>query len=115
MGSSPNEVSVKAHMELGKVIEYLEALISSLKEGTVYVEQDANVIALVPADSIDVEIEAAEKKGKQKFSMELGWRRNAQSSQDLSLKISSSRPEIAEATAPEETDGEAVEETNLED
>ena len=109
MSSSLNEVSVKAHMELGKVVEYLEALIASLKEGTVYVEQGNNVIALVPADSMDVEIEATEKKGKQKFSMELAWRKNAVKPEDMGLKISAIKPESAELESYDEDDEDAEE------
>ena len=99
MSSSPQEVSVKAHMELTQVVSYLEALIASLNDGKVYIEQGSNVIALTPTDSVDVEIEATEKKGKQKFSLELVWRKKSSSPQDVGLKISSTKPVVEEVEA----------------
>ena len=111
MSDSGREVSVKAHMEIGQVIEYLEALIASLKEGKVYVEQGTNVIALMPADSMEVEIEAVEKKGKQKFNMELAWHKKALSVQDVGLRISSTKPRIVETEDDDIDADESEEET----
>ena len=95
MSSSPNEVSMKANMELTQVVAYLETFISSLKQGKVYVEQGDNVIVLSPPDNVDVELEAVEKKGKQKFSLELVWRRKAAGTVDTGFKISATMPESA--------------------
>jgi amphi-Trp domain-containing protein len=108
MSSSPNEVSMKANMGLAQVVEYLETFISSLKQGKVYVEQGDNIIVLSPPDNVDVELEAVEKKGKQKFTLELAWRKKASSTSETGFKISATMPEsLAGAEDDVEVDEEA--------
>ena len=112
MSSSTQEISVKANMELGQVVDYLEALISSLKSGKVYMEQGGKVVTLTPTDDMDVEIEAGEKKGKQKFSLELVWRKRAVTTGDVGLTISATMPETVDIDEPEisETETDEAEE-----
>ena len=94
----PKYVTMKGNMELDKLINYLEDLVGSLKKGVVYVEQEGDFIELNPPDAVDVAIEAGEKKGKQKFKLQLNWKKRLQDTgQGLTLKISSEKPEIPEA------------------
>jgi amphi-Trp domain-containing protein len=48
-------------------------LANSFKEGKVVIQKGASFVTLRPAGVIEVEIEAVEKKGKQKIEIQLDW------------------------------------------
>lgn len=92
--SSKREVSMKGVMSLDQVINYLEALVTSIKNGKLVVQHGNEYVALSPSGELFVEVEAEEKKGKEKFNLELSWRKEIKVTKDTELKISSTEPEI---------------------
>lgn len=95
-GSEPmgkQELTVKGTMDLHRAVSYLEDLVASIKAGAVFVQQGDKVIALKPKKVVDVEVEVSQKKGKEKFVLELTWRTEevAETTKD-DLKISSVEP-----------------------
>lgn len=86
---SKREVTAELRMEITGLISYLEDLIESLRERKLYVEKDAEVLALSPTEVVEVEIEAKQKKDKESFSLEISWKPpQARVQPTASLKIS---------------------------
>jgi amphi-Trp domain-containing protein len=94
---SKKEVSFKGHMELGQFIEYLDALIASLKSGQLVVEYGGESVVLVPQDVVEVELEAKAKEEKEKFELEISWKKGASEvAAPADLKISAEAPPAEE-------------------
>jgi len=68
-----NEVAIKCKLEADAVATMLSDLANSFKEGKVVIQKGASFVTLRPAGIIEVEIEAVEKKGKQKIEIQLDW------------------------------------------
>jgi len=86
---SKKEVEFKGTMGRDQVVAYLENLTAGMKKGTIWVQKGEDILNLVPADRIKIELEAEEKKDKGKFSLALSWRRDAGQEEDADeLKIS---------------------------
>lgn len=111
---SGKQISFKAFVEVEQAVSYLEDLARSLRDGTVYVRQGAQFVELAPDGGMEIEVEAAEKKGKQKLSFELSWRRKVEPEPGggSGLSISSEKPDIPE---PEPEPGEADDEADAGD
>lgn len=87
------ELTVKGTMDLHRAVSYLEDLVASIKAGTVFVQQGDKVIALKPKKVVDVEVEVSQKKGKEKFVLELTWRtEEVEEAPTHDLKITSVEP-----------------------
>lgn len=69
-----DKISLEQTMALEDAIAYLEDLADGFRAGKVIVAQGDTSLELLPADSVEVEVEARVKKGKAKFSLELEWR-----------------------------------------
>ena len=82
-------ISLKVNMSIDQVLEYLDNLKDSLKTGTVYVEHGTEIVALQPEGSVQVKVEASQKKEKEKFKLEISWRRTPRGTSAPELKISS--------------------------
>jgi len=68
-----NEVAIKYKLETDAVAAMLSDLAKSFKEGKLVIQKGASLVTLRPAGVIEVEIEAVEKKGKQKIEIQLDW------------------------------------------
>jgi amphi-Trp domain-containing protein len=73
MKMKKNEVEIKCKLEADAVATMLMDLANSFKEGKVVIQKGASFVTLRPAGVIEVEIEAVEKKGKQKIEIQLDW------------------------------------------
>ncbi|QJT09117.1 amphi-Trp domain-containing protein [Oceanidesulfovibrio marinus] len=93
--SDKSGISVKGSMDFKSVTNFLEDLVKSFKEKTVVVQRGAEFVTLKPAESIELELEAAVKKGKQKLTLELEWREEIQAEEELSFRVTSTEPEPA--------------------
>jgi amphi-Trp domain-containing protein len=71
--SDKKEIHFEREMRTAEVINYLELVIKSLKEGKIVIEHGDVAISLTPAEVIEVEIEAKQKKRKAKLSLEISW------------------------------------------
>jgi len=71
--SDKKEIHFEREMRTAEVVNYLELLIKSLKDGKIVIEQGDVFVSLTPADVVEVEIEAKQKKRKAKLSIEFSW------------------------------------------
>ncbi len=101
---SKQTVKVKGVMERDQAVGYLEDLVAGLKAGRVCVQQEDRFVTLCPEGLISVEVEASIKKGKEKFELELSWRKEEQPQVPTDMKISASEPETSalDTSGPEE-------------
>jgi len=100
-----NKVSFRQSMETADAVKMLQDLVNSVKAGKIVVEQGDAFVSMDPAEKVDVEIEAKQKKGKGELSIELSWRDARPAEEEASLKISATEPETPEATATEGSEG----------
>lgn len=91
--SSKSGISVKGTMDFKSVATFLDDLVKSFKDKTVVVQRGDEFVTLKPADSIDIELEAVMKKGKQKLTLELAWREEIESQEEVSFRVTSREPE----------------------
>lgn len=85
---SKQKVSMEKLMSVSDLVEYLEGLVTGLKEGCLVVQQGDKSLSLTPPTMLAVEIKAKQKKNKSKFSMELAWRAPETKEDSASLDIS---------------------------
>jgi amphi-Trp domain-containing protein len=89
------EIEVEGTIELKKAVEYLEQILRSLKDGTVFVQCGDKQLALTPAPVVQFQFEAKQKKDKQEISFELTWKDGMHAAGDFDLSLSSHEPEKA--------------------
>lgn len=68
------KLSVKMSLPYGEAISYMEDLLNSLKSGNIVVKSDDDFVTLVPSATVEIEVKAKDKKGKQHFGFELSWK-----------------------------------------
>ncbi len=90
---SKKELRFKGKMEIHSVISYLEDLIKSLREGTLYVQQGDEYVALHPVELMKLEVEASRKEEKERLMFEISWKKEATIPCQSELKITPSEPE----------------------
>ena len=78
--SKKKEIKMEGGMDTAKVVEYLTRLASSIESGTVQLEKGNEIIVLHPTDSLKFEVEAVQKKDKEKIAIEVSWKRSDASS-----------------------------------
>jgi amphi-Trp domain-containing protein len=90
---SKNGVSYKGTISSQGALAHLENLVRSLKTGSacVQVEKDHVVLKLDQASPVSMEIGAASKKGKNRFSLELSWEDPKQGAERTPAMIISTR------------------------
>lgn len=93
-----DKILVEEMMETSNVVAFLEGLVKGFKEGKIVVEKGVESLTLVPPAWVDVEVEAKQKKGKAKFSLELSWLTPATDEAPLSVGSEPTAPTPAEAT-----------------
>jgi amphi-Trp domain-containing protein len=94
---SKKEVKLKGIMDPEQIVSYLEDLVGSLKQGKICVQQGEQFVTLNPDQAIHLEVKASVKKGKEKFVMELAWRKEEPADDDQEMRISPDEPEGDEA------------------
>lgn len=92
--SNKRELKAELLMALPELTQYLEAIVTGLREGRVYLEHGDEVVGLTPAPTVTLEIEAKQKKDKEKLCLEISWRRaEPGESAETELKITSHKGE----------------------
>ena len=91
--SNKRELKAELQMAMPELVRYLEAILDGLREGKVYLEHGGEVVALNPAGTVTLEIEAKQKKDKEKLSLEVSWQRGVafDPTEEEQLRISSQR------------------------
>jgi len=99
-----NEVTVKCKMESGAVANLLSDLVTSFREGKVVISKGVSFVTLRPTGQIEVEMEAVEKKGKQRIEIQLSWRETtiSEHTEDEILRISGDESCLEETDAAAE-------------
>lgn len=97
---SKNGIAIKGTMDFDSVSAFLGDLVKSFNERQIFVQRGDEFVKLVPADVVELELEATLKKGKQKLSIELEWRDEVITEAEAPFKVSSKEPEI-KVEAPE--------------
>ncbi|MBD3170278.1 MAG: amphi-Trp domain-containing protein [candidate division Zixibacteria bacterium] len=69
------KVSIEKAMALDEATGYLEELVKGFRSGQIMIEEGDKSISLTTPENVEVEVEAKVKKGKEKFSFELSWKR----------------------------------------
>jgi amphi-Trp domain-containing protein len=73
-------LKVKSTLNLLEIVNHLEHLVSSLKEGTICIKKGEEVITLRPCEPVTLELEAEVKLDKEalreKLSIELKWKKS---------------------------------------
>jgi amphi-Trp domain-containing protein len=97
-----NEITIKSKMETDAVATLLSDLVKSFKEGKVVVQKGNTFVTLNPSGQIEMNLEAAEKKGKQKIEISLNWKESLEIEQpEEKILISGQEPVVAESPADE--------------
>ena len=98
-----NEVNVKCKMETEAVANLLSDMVKSFREGKVVIQKGSSFVTLKPVGQIEVELEAAEKKGKQKIEIHLSWKEEILLEQkEDEFRISGDEPCLEEEVPAEE-------------
>ncbi|MBF0100792.1 MAG: amphi-Trp domain-containing protein [Desulfobacterales bacterium] len=95
MSKKGKEIEMEKEMQKSEVIDYLESIVDGLKLGKIVVQQGQEVVSLCPSDTLKVEVEAKQKKGKEKFSFKMEWKQleSISSAEENDVNISSQEPE----------------------
>ena len=87
MGSG-NKLKVEGIMELSQALAYLEQVVASLKQGAIAIEAGEETITLSPENVVEFEMEASQKKDKEKFALEISWKKDGSLIKEGDVKIS---------------------------
>jgi len=88
-------INVKTALKQETAVSYLEELVKSIKTGKLVVQQDSDFVSLTPAKTMELEVSASQKKGKEKLTFELTWLTEIAAESDARLLISSKEPVVA--------------------
>jgi len=100
-----NEITVKCKLESDAAGSMLSELASRFKEGKVVIQKGTSFVTLRPAGQIEVEIEAVEKKGKQKIEIQLSWKEEILlDAPEAEIRISAEEPVLDVSSLTEEPD-----------
>jgi len=101
-----NEVTVKCKMEADAVADMLSDMVNSFREGKVVIQKGSSFVTLKPVGQIELELEATEKKGKQKIEIQLSWKEEILLEQkEDEFRISGEEPCLEEEIPCEEQTG----------
>lgn len=76
MEKDKEKIKVEGVMQLSEVIANLEKLVADMKTGFVTLTAGEESLELRPSVLVNVDIKAARKKDKEKFSLEISWKKH---------------------------------------
>ncbi len=76
---SSKKLKVEGTMDLDQAIVYLENVLASLREGRIKVETADDAVTLIPEKVVKFEMSVSQKKDKEKFTVEIAWKTDADS------------------------------------
>lgn len=71
-----DKIKIEGVMQFSEVICNLEKLVSDMKDGRVVVAAGEESLSLSPAVLVNVEMKASQKKDKEKFALEISWKKH---------------------------------------
>lgn len=105
------EVKLKRTVDAENVAQILNDLADAIREGKVCVENGDEFVTLQTNqdNQFELELEASQKKNKQKFELELTWRIAPPKLEEAeSFKVSSNEPEITNLSPVDESEEKAI-------
>jgi len=70
-----DKVKVEGIMDVKEVIAYLEDVVAGFKAGSVCMTVGEDCLRLRPRGVMDISLKVAQKKDKEKFALEVEWKR----------------------------------------
>lgn len=70
---SKGEISTENKVDVEIIADYLDNLAKSFRSRKMYVKKGNEILTLEPDNFIEMEIKAAQKKGKEKLSLKFSW------------------------------------------
>ena len=102
-----SEIKLKRTMDAGSVHKIITDLAKNLKDGTLVIETGEEFVTLKTGSQIEFELNASQKKNKQKLVIDLSWRLpSLKADEEDSFKISNEEPEITDPSPVEEEEDE---------
>ncbi|WP_428569723.1 MAG: amphi-Trp domain-containing protein [Solidesulfovibrio sp. DCME] len=71
-----SKIKIEGVMQLTEVIANLEKLVSDMKAGQVSLSAGDEALTLAPSVLVNVEMKASQKKDKEKFALEISWKKH---------------------------------------
>ncbi len=75
MEKDKNKIKIEGVMQLTEVIANLEKLVADMKAGVVTLSAGDEAVSLEPSVLVNVEMKASQKKDKEKFALEISWKK----------------------------------------
>lgn len=98
---STSSISLKGAYSPADFARMLEDLAGSIKAGTVCLQKGGEFVTLKPASTLEFEIEASARKGRQKLELCVKWQEPVEAAPEAPFTISSQEPQPELETAPE--------------
>ena len=76
MEKEKNKIRIEGVMQLTEVIANLEKLVTDMKSGVVTLAAGDEALTLAPSVLVNVEMKASQKKDKEKFALEISWKKH---------------------------------------
>lgn len=70
---SAREVKLEGEFDRNQVVGFLEDLISSLKTGRVFLQQETNSLILSPTEAMKISLHAQDDEASETFRLEMAW------------------------------------------
>ena len=90
-------IGFKRMVGIHEAVSYLEALAKGFRDGRIVVEHGGKTLDMEPPSVVVLEIEAKQKKDKNKFGFEIAWKNDAEQEGGEPLRISSGSGELPPA------------------
>jgi len=81
------EIKIEGKLELKLIIDYFSRIIEGLRAGKINIKKGQDIMTLNPEGLIEIQVEAKQKKGEEKYELKLKWEKGFLHNEDL--KISS--------------------------
>lgn len=76
MEKDKNKIKIEGVMQLSEVIANLEKLVADMKAGVVTIAAGDESLSLRPSVLVNVGMKASQKKDKEKFALEISWKKH---------------------------------------
>lgn len=78
MEKQKNKIKVEGVMQITEVIANLEKLAADMRAGLVTLAAGDETLTLTPSVLVSVDMKASQKKDKEKFALEISWKKQKQ-------------------------------------
>lgn len=86
---SKKKLKIEGLMDLTQAAEYVESVLTSIREGSLNVEKSGEQITLTPQSTVSFEMSLSQKKEKEKICIEISWKRDLKAEEARNIQIGS--------------------------